>query len=82
MKHFYTYCIHDLVAEGASVKTHLTRGNAVAALCGYANAKFGATTIMVDEDWLYQPDPEGELCKICKASALRSFCFKEITILP
>ena len=78
MKAFYTYCTHNTVAEGSPVKTHITRGDG--ALCGFSNHNFGST-IKIDQEWLYQSDPDGELCKKCKSIAQHSFTFAGITTL-
>lgn len=81
MSKLYTYCTHDLVAEGSPVKTHLTNGDG-SALCGFTNSKFGSTDVRIDQEWLRQPDPEGELCKKCKQIAGHAFCFAGIQTLP
>ena len=60
---------HGTVSEGGS-KSHLILSNSDRPLCGLAiENRLFQTTVKIDADWLAQPDPGGEACKLCKKAA-------------
>lgn len=61
---------HNTIAEGLTTsKTHL--GTLDGLFCGLSTeARLFSMPLRVDEEWINQPDPDGELCKKCKKIAL------------
>jgi hypothetical protein len=61
---------HNTVQEGGGRKTHIGKEDGLA-LCGKNKHLFFSFGDEINEWWINQPDPDGELCKVCKKKSLK-----------
>jgi hypothetical protein len=67
------YCEHRTLAEGRTHKIHIQEvGKPEGALCGFSHPMFTSSilgAVIIDEEWLNQPDPDNDICKRCSKIA-------------
>ena len=70
-KKFYSLIFsHNTRLEGGGLRIHIGQSTLLP-LCGKKINRLFDVGGEVDEQWINQPDPDGELCKSCKRKSLK-----------